>query len=119
MVQTICKKSMTQETSTGIVIVGPLLACRRMRAQTEDRQFTGHEHLCNRLLVSTPLEVGAGMDDILPGPTGRSEQRIEALRIGSRISIWNNLSPRFSGLGGIRHPPLDQRRIKGYLELCD
>src|SRR5215469_508616 len=87
-----------------------------MRAQTEDPQLTGDEHFCDRLLVSTPLEVGAGMDGILPGPTSRSEQGIEAIRIGSGISIWNNLSPEFSGFCSARHPPFDHRGIKGYLE---
>ena|SRR5215472_19135350 len=87
-----------------------------MRAQTEDRQLTRHEYLCYCLLVRTPLEVGAGMDSILPGPAGGSEQRIEAIRIGSGISIRDNLSPEFSGLGGVGHPPFDHRRIKGYFE---
>src|SRR5215472_3164912 len=88
-----------------------------MRAQTEDPQITGHKHLCCCLLVSTPLEVGAGMHGILPGPTGGSEQRIGAIRIGSGISIRNNLSPELSGLGGVRHPPFGHRRIKGHFEL--
>jgi hypothetical protein len=69
--------------------------------------MTRHEYFGDRLRVSTPLEVGAGMDGIRPGPAGRSEQGIEAIRIGSGISIRDNLSPRFSGLGGVRHPPLD------------
>jgi hypothetical protein len=58
------------------------------------------------------------MDGILPGPAGGSEQGIEAIRIGSGISLRNNLSPELSGLGGVRHPPLDHCRIEGYFELC-
>src|SRR5215469_7295293 len=77
----------------------------RMRAQTEDRQLAGNEYLGDCLLVSTPLEVGAGMDGILPGPTGGSEQRIEAISIGSGISIGDNLSPEFSEFCSVRHPP--------------
>ena len=80
--------------------------------------MTGHEYLCDLLLVSTPLEVGAGVDRILPGSPGGSEQRIEAICIGSGISIGDNLSAEFSGLGSVRHPPFDHRWIKGYFELC-
>jgi len=63
-----------------------------MQAHTEDRQLTGHEHLGDRLRVRTPLEVGAGMDDILPGPPCRSENRIQAIGIGLGISILDSLS---------------------------
>src|SRR5215469_10496623 len=102
----------------GIVIIGPLLACGRVRAHTEDPQLASHEYFCDRLLVSTPLEVVAGMDGILPGPAGGSEKRIEAIRICPRVGIGNNLPTEFSRLCGVRHPPFDHRPIKGYFELC-
>jgi hypothetical protein len=64
----------------------------------------------------TLLEFVAGMDGILTSPAGGSEQGIEAIRTGSGISIRDNLSPESSGLDGVRHPPFDHRRIKGYFE---
>src|SRR5262249_21990103 len=66
------------------------------------------------LLVCAPLEVG--MDNILPGPAGGSEQGIEGIRICPRLCIRNNLSPEFSGLGWCSSRPTrlawDQRVLR-------
>ena len=65
----------------GVVIVRPFFSGGGMRAQAEDRQLTGDQHLGHNLLIFAAFEIRARMDAVSAGPAGWSEQRVQTIGV--------------------------------------
>src|SRR5579864_2451727 len=102
---------------SGVFIIGPLFACRGMCAKAVDTQLTSDKDFGDGLLVLAAFKVGTCVHAVLPGPTGRSEQLIEPIGVGTLVRIRDHLAPRFSVLAGVGYAPFNHTGIKGDFEV--
>jgi len=103
---------------SGVVIVGPLFSDGGMRAQAEDRQLTGDQHLAHNLLVFAAFEIRAGVYGVLARPASRGEQGIQTIRVGPLICMGDDLATRFV-LARIGDSPLDNGRFEWNFEFTN